>query len=124
MPQLDPRVAAAGDRLEVRPSGALSIEETRGLITTAIAEAKRRGTGKLLVVATGVDLPALPTTLDRFDAITDWAREGGGAVKMAIVARAEVMDPSRFDVRLAAALGSELNVFNSESAALAWLDSD
>lgn len=117
-----PEASVAGDRLVLRPAGALTIEKTRGLISSAVEEAKRLGLGKLLVLAADIDLPHLPTTLDRYNAIVEWARAGGGAVRIAIVTRAEIMDPGRFDVRLASVLGSQLHVSTSESDAVAWLD--
>lgn len=118
-----PGTCVVGDRVELRTVGPLSIEQAQSMISRAVEETGRLGLRKLLVLAAEIELPALPTTLDRYNAVVEWARVGGGTVRIAVVTRAEIMDPGRFDVQLASALGSQLFVCTSEADAVAWLDS-
>jgi hypothetical protein len=51
-----------------------------------------------------------------------WADEASGGVRLAMVARAEMIDPEKFGVTVAANRGLVSNIFTTELEARAWLD--
>ncbi|MDX1440414.1 MAG: hypothetical protein R3284_10985, partial [Rubricoccaceae bacterium] len=55
--------------------------------------------------------------------IHEWAEAAHGAVRVALLARPEMLDPERFGVTVAANLGFTADAFTSEEEALAWLES-
>ena len=75
----------------------------------------------LLVDATGlVDLP-IPSLVDRFLMVEDWAQESKGTVAVALVAPPEYIHPRKFGVKVALQFGLICDVYTSEEAATAWL---
>ena len=75
----------------------------------------------LLVDATGfVDLP-VPTLVDRFLMVEDWAHVAKTTVIVALVAPVEYMHPRKFGVKVALDFGLICDVFSSEVEASAWL---
>ena len=90
-------------------------------IAEAIARTKAAGLDKLLVdirSITGVDPPGIAT---RHWLMGEWAREGRGSVRVAMVVRPEFIDPDRFAIIVGRNLGFVSNVFESEEPALDWL---
>jgi hypothetical protein len=63
-----------------------------------------------------------PDTFQRFLAAVGWAESAGGRLRLSMVARAEMIDPAKFGVTVAANRGLVSNVFTTEAEALAWLD--
>jgi hypothetical protein len=116
------------DQLEVRegicrfrPRGSCSLIEAVELVTSAIAFCRSERISKLLVDVTGlVGLP-IPSLVDRFLMVEEWAHEGNGLVVAAMVAQAEYIHPEKFGVKVAADLGMMADVFTSDEAALKWL---
>jgi hypothetical protein len=106
---------------EFRPRGKSSLVETVELITRAIAYCRDRRIDKLLVVTTGLVGVSIPTLIDRFLMVEEWARAAKGMVVGALVARPEYIHPEKFGVRVAADLGWVADVFTSEADALKWL---
>lgn len=106
---------------EFRPRGESTLIETVALITSAIAYCRQQTINKLLVDATGLDGVPVPTLVDRFLMVEEWAQEAEGLVVGALVVHAEYIHPEKFGVRAAADFGLEINVFTSEDEAFAWL---
>jgi hypothetical protein len=105
-----------------RPVGRISFDEAVVRVRTAIATARSARAVDLLVDTTALTgLPA-PDTFQRFLAAVDWAEEAAGHLRLAIVARAEMIDPARFGVTVAANRGLVSNIFTTETEARAWLD--
>jgi hypothetical protein len=104
-----------------RLEGAMSLEQAIGQGTAAIALSRAQQLRKLLILAAGLELSALPTVLDRYRIGELWAEAAGGVVSVAIVTRAELIDPQKFAVTVAMNRGATANVFDSEPAARAWL---
>ena len=50
----------------------------------------------------------------------EWARAAGGAVRLAMVARPEMIDPQKFGVTVAANIGLNADVSTSDEEALHW----
>jgi len=104
-----------------RPSGNYSLVEAVDLVSGAIAHCRRRGVGKLLVDATRlVDLP-IPTLVDRFLMVEDWAEEAKGTVVVVMVVPPEYIHPRKFGVKVAAHFGLICDVYASEESAAKWL---
>jgi hypothetical protein len=106
---------------EFRPRGESSLVEAVELITRAIAYCRDRRIDKLLVVTTGLVGVSIPTLVDRFLMVEEWAQTAKGMVVGAIVASPEYVHPEKFGVRVAADLGWVADVFTSEADALRWL---
>jgi hypothetical protein len=116
------------EHLEVRegfchfsPRGESSLVEAVTLITSAFAYCRAHRKAKLLVDVTGLAGVAIPSLVDRFLMVEEWAFEGKGTVVAAMVAHAEYIHPQKFGVRVAADLGLVVDVFTSEEDALQWL---
>ena len=107
-----------------RLSGESSLIEAVELITSSIAYCRKHGIAKLLVDATGLVGIPIPSLVDRFLMIEEWAHEGQGLVVAALVVHAEYIHPEKFGVRVAADLGWIADVFTAEADALKWLSSN
>jgi hypothetical protein len=119
---------AALEHLEIRngwgiyrPRGQFSLVDAVDLVTRAIAHCRESEANKLLVDATGfIDLP-IPTLLDRFLMVEDWAQEAKSVVVVAMVASPEYIHPRKFGVNVALQFGLICDVYSSEEDASAWL---
>ena len=87
----------------------------------AIALARSQRVNKLLLVTTGLTGFETPSSSDRFFLAHEWSAASAGAVKIACVARRELIDPKKFGVMVARNRGEEVDVFTTEEEALAWL---
>lgn len=104
-----------------RPRGRYSLVAAVDLVSDAITCCRARNVSKLLVDATGfVDLP-IPTLIDRFLMVEDWAHEAKGIVVVAMVARPEYIHPHKFGVMVALEFGLICDVYASEQDASEWL---
>ena len=116
------------EHLEVRegfchfsPRGESSLVEAVAHITSAFAYCRAHRKAKLLVNLTGLVGVAIPSLVDRFLMIEEWAFESKGTVVAAVVAHAEYIHPRKFGVRVAADFGLVVDIFTSEEDALKWL---
>ena len=107
-----------------RPRGECSLIEAVELVTKSIAYCRNKGISKLLVDATGLVGVPIPSLVDRFLMVEEWAHEGQGLVVAAMVIQAEYIHPEKFGVRVAADLGFIADVFTAEEDALKWLSSN
>jgi hypothetical protein len=104
-----------------RPRGKHSLVDAVDLVSRAIAHCRDRGVKMLLVDARGfVDLP-IPSLVDRFLMVEDWAQEAKGTVVVAMVAAPEYIHPRKFGAKVALQFGLICDVHDSEEAASAWL---
>jgi len=109
------------DRAEFRPVGRMSLSQAVKLVTSSILRARALKKSKLLISVaelTGFESPDLSA---RYFFIREWAAAAQGEVRIALVARPEMIDPEKFGVTVAANAGLTSNVFASEPEALAWL---
>jgi len=104
-----------------RPQGRYSLVEAVDLISSAIARCRDRAVNKLMVDVTGIDGLPVPTLVDRFLMVEEWAQEAKGTVVVAIVAPPEYIHPRKFGVTVALHFGLICNVHVSEEEALQWL---
>lgn len=111
-----------GGRGLYRPVGSVSFDEAVVLVRAAIAAARRNQARDILVDTTALTGFPSPHTFQRFLAAVEWAAEASGSVLLAMVARAEMIDPEKFGVTVAANRGLVSNIFTTELEARAWLD--
>lgn len=110
-----------GDLGTLRPRGRYSLVEAVEQVSAAIARCRELGVPMLLVDVTGlVDLP-VPTLVDRFLMVEDWAQEAKGTVVVAMMIAPEYIHPRKFGVKVALQFGLICDVCSSEEEALAWL---
>ena len=105
-----------------RPAGTVSFDEAVALVRAAIAAARSNRCSDLLVDTTGLIGFPSPDTFQRFLAAVEWADEAKGALRLAMVAQAEMIDPNKFGVTVALNRGLVSNIFTTEAEARAWLD--
>ena len=104
-----------------RPRGKHSLVEAVDLVSRAIAFCRDRGVNKLLIDVTGlIELP-IPTLVDRFLMVEDWAQEAKGTVVVVMVAPPEYIHPRKFGVKVALHFGLICDVYTSEEDASKWL---
>jgi hypothetical protein len=111
-----------GGRAFYRPVGAVTFNEAAALIRAAIAAARSNNARDLLVDTTALTGFSSPDTFERFLAVVKWGGEARGEVCLALVARPEMIDPLKFQVRVAASRDLVSNIFATEDEARAWLD--
>ncbi len=103
------------------PTGEISLEGAVDLVTRAITLARERKIRKLLINISNLTGFESPSIARRYFFVHDWARAAGGHVRVAFVARPEMIDPRKFGVTVAANFGLVGNVFTTEEEALIWL---
>ena len=104
-----------------RLHGKHSLVEAVDLISRAIAECRRSGARRLMIDVTGVEELPVPTLVDRFLMVEDWAQAAQGMVVVAMVTHPRYIHPRKFGVKVAAHLGLTCDVFTSREAASKWL---
>jgi hypothetical protein len=111
-----------GSRGIFRPVGAVTFEQAIEMVAAAMAYARERGLTDLLVSTHGLSGFQPPSTFGRYALAVKWAEAAGGALRVALVARPEFIDPQKIGVLMAQNRGVNGDVFAHESDALAWLD--
>lgn len=116
------------ERLEVvdgiarfRPRGECSLVEAVDLISRAIGYCRTLSIGKLLVNGTGLVGIPVPTLVDRFLMVEEWAQRAQGFVIVVLVVDAKYIHPQKFGVKVAADFGLMCDVYDSELHAFSWL---
>src|SRR5215470_15346350 len=104
-----------------RPKGRVTFQGAIDLIATAISFAREHGIGRLLVDGTKLTGFEPPGTVERFRMAVQLASAAESRVKVALLGRAELIDPDRFGVTVARNRGFLVDVFETEADALAWL---
>ena len=106
---------------QYRPRGKYSLVEAVDLVSRAIALCRDRGVNRLLIDATGfIDLP-IPSLVDRFLMVEEWAKEAEGLMLVALVTTPEYIHPKKFGVTVASHFGLVCDVWTSEEPAMVWL---
>ena len=90
-------------------------------VAAAIAEARARGTRRLLVDLRATDGMVPPTLAQRDTLVMIWARAAACELVLAVVAPPSLLDPDRFGEMIAAAAGLRAEGFEDMEAARAWL---
>ncbi len=105
----------------VRPRGHFSLVEAVALVSSAIAYCRDRSLTRLLVDGTAITGVAIPSLVDRFLMVEEWAHQSNGVVVVALVALPEYIHPEKFGVKVALDFGLVCDVYTSEDAAWTWL---
>jgi len=116
-------IEVSGDCAYYRPAGKLTLEQGAELVDQAIAFARDHRLPKLLVNCTnliGFPSPSLP---QRYFMVRGWATTAQGLVRVAMVARPEMIDPEKFGITVARNAGLTAEVYPTEPEAVAWLQS-
>jgi hypothetical protein len=104
------------------PAGTVSFTEAVELVRAAIAAARANRLQQLLVDTTELHGFPSPDTFERFLAAVEWAEQASGGLRLAMVARPEMIDRDKFGVMVARNRGLVSNIFPTEPEARAWLD--
>lgn len=112
----------AGSRGYFRPVGEVSLGAGVELVTQAILFTHSQNIRELLVNVTGLTGFDSPSIVDRFLFIKRWAHAAKGRIRVAMVARPEMIDQRKFGVTVAANRGLVADVFTTEEEAVGWLD--
>ncbi len=116
------RVEIAEGRASCRAAGQASLDETVRMVAAAITEAQARGAVELVADISGLTGLGNPSVAERFFAVERWADAGAGRIKLAIIARPELIDSRRFGATHALNRGLVAEIFASAEEAHAWLD--
>jgi hypothetical protein len=108
---------------QFRPRGECSLVEAVDLINHAIAYCRDQRVAKLLVNGTGLVGLSVPSLVDRFLMVEEWAQKAKSMVVVVLVIQAEYIHPQKFGVKVAADFGLVADVYTSETDALEWLSS-
>lgn len=90
-------------------------------VSEVIAAAVADGVRLLLVDFTAISGVASPAPGDRHWLMSEWARVGRGALRLALLIRPEFADPDQFGTAVARSRGLDVKGFREEAKALAWL---
>ncbi|MDB6129400.1 MAG: hypothetical protein JWM04_507 [Verrucomicrobiales bacterium] len=110
-----------GEHAAFRPRGETTLAEGVKLISEAITVTREAKIRKLLVNTSELTGFPTPTVTDRYLFVHAWAKAAQGAVRIAMVAREEMIDPQKFGVMVAANIGLTTEVFTNENGAFEWL---
>jgi hypothetical protein len=116
-----PHIERHGDIGISRPQDNVTLSDGVGMITLAVAEARRLGLTGLVLVAHGLAGFPPPGVVARHAMMRECAKAAGGVVKLAMVVTPEFIDPEKFGVVVAHNYGLVAEVFTSEAEALDWL---
>ncbi|OAI42456.1 hypothetical protein AYO41_04305 [Verrucomicrobia bacterium SCGC AG-212-E04] len=105
-----------------RPAASVSFNGVVVLVRAAIAAARRNELRDLLVDTTALTGFSSPEIFQRYLAAVAWSDEAEGGVRLAMVARAELIHPQKYGVTVAAGRGLVSNIFTTDVEAHAWLD--
>jgi hypothetical protein len=106
-----------------RPSGHASLEQAISLVKSAIGAARDCGVRKLLIAASELEGFESPGIGARHYMARQWAGISAGMLHIAVVPRADMIDPEKFGILVARNFGASADVFASETDAIAWLRS-
>ena len=111
----------AGDHAEYRPTAQVSLTQMVELVASALAFAREQQVRKLLAVTVGFTGFESPSVFERYYIIHRWAEASGRVVRLAVVARPEMIDRQKFGSTVANNRGFIADIFALEDEALAWL---
>lgn len=111
-----------GTRGFYRPAGVMTFQQAVELVAQALKSAREQALADILVNTSKLTGFESPCTFERYAMITHWVRNCGGTLRIAIVARAALIDPQKIGTLIAQNRGVSIEAFTDESSALQWLD--
>ncbi len=113
----------AGSRGFYRPNAQVTFEQAVDMVAQAIQMARDLGLSDLLANTSGLTGFTPPSVFARYSMATKWAQSSGSNLRVALVARRELIDPQKIGILMLQNRGGSGDVFGNETEALAWLDS-
>ena len=111
-----------GSRGFYRPVAEVSFEQAVEMVAEGIRAARDLGLADLVVNTTGLTGFTPPSVFARHSMALKWAQTAGSVLRVALVARVELIDPQKIGVLMYQNRGGNGEVFTNETDALAWLD--
>jgi hypothetical protein len=111
-----------GRRGFFRPVGVMSFDQAIEVVSEGMRHARSLELVDLLVNTSGITGFPVPDVFARYSLASKWAESAGASLRVALVARPELMDPQKIGVLMAQNRGVSGDVFSTEAAAIAWLD--
>lgn len=105
----------------VRLRGGFTLASGVQAVTEAIVDAIAKGHAALLVDLTDIRGVASPGIGERHWLMTEWAKAGRGAIRVALWIRPELADPDHFGTSVAISRGFDARGFRDLERALEWL---
>ncbi|MES2464086.1 MAG: hypothetical protein V4671_26230, partial [Armatimonadota bacterium] len=93
------------------PTGEVTLAEAVELVTQAIVLTRTQEIRKLFVSTLGLTGFPVPTLAERFFLIGEWAEASRGMVRVAMVARPEIIDPEKIGVLMGNNRGFNAEIF-------------
>jgi hypothetical protein len=118
------RFEMLGDIAVFRVHGDIPFATAMQSIAQAIASARHQRIGKFLIVTLELSTMKAPSIATRHVLAREWASAAGGSMRVALVAKAEVIDPQKLGVMVARNFGAIADAFTSEADAISWLHGD
>ncbi len=112
-----------GTRGFYRPNAQVTFEQAVDMVAQAIQMARELGLADLLANTSGLTGFTPPSVFARYSMAAKWAQNSGSTLRVALVARPELIDPQKIGVLMMQNRGGSGDVFANEQEALAWLDS-
>lgn len=112
---------ADGDVTVARLRGEFTLRSGVECASGIIADTVADGGGLLLIDFTAISGVASPAPGDRHWLMTEWAKLGRGAVRLALLIRPEFADPDKFGTAVGRSRGLDVKGFFDEHKALEWL---
>jgi hypothetical protein len=103
------------------PRAEVPLEAAVEMICEVIDYCRTYEIGGLLIDARELYGFSQPSVVDRYWFLQRWATEAGGQLVMATIQRSDMIDPEQIGITIAANAGLQLNVFDNEPEARAWL---
>ena len=105
-----------------RPVGVMTLEAAIELVAGGIEHARDLGLADLVVNTNQLTGFEVPTTFGRYAFAVRWAEASGGQLRVAIVARPELIDHEKIGMIMAQNRGLDCETFLQEADAIRWLD--
>jgi hypothetical protein len=106
-----------------RPIADVCLDRAVSLVDDVLEFCRSHNIGCLLVDVTELSGFSPPSLADRFWIISGWAEKSKGRVVISVVAPAELIQPDKIGVTIAANRGLCMDVFTEEADAIKWLHS-
>src|SRR5262245_53507757 len=111
-----------GSRAFYRPVQVVSFEQAIDMVADAMRTAREVGASDLLVNTIGLTGFSPPSVFARYSMATKWAQTAGASLRVALVARPELIDRQKIGVLMLQNRGGSGDVFINEAEALDWLN--
>jgi len=111
-----------GTRGFYRPVAHVTFEQAVDVVEAGIIRARDLGLADLMVNTSGLSGFAPPSVFARYGMAARWAGASGPLLRVAVVARAELIDAQKIGVLMLQNRGGQGDVFTNEADALLWLD--